>query len=65
MLWPYTSAVLSTSGKCVLVPLVLLLASLLQVRAVIPKRHYQPQERIVAKLENQTSQSITVCVQFG
>jgi hypothetical protein len=23
MLWPYTSAVLSTSGKCVLVPLVL------------------------------------------
>jgi len=35
------------------------------VRVVIPKRHYQPKEQIPAKLENQTSQPITVCVQFG
>jgi len=36
-----------------------------QVRVVIPKRHYHPQEQILAKLENQTSQPITVCVEFG
>src|SRR5262252_8711270 len=36
-----------------------------QVTVVIPKRHYQAQEKIPAKLENQTSAPITVCVQFG
>jgi hypothetical protein len=61
----YTSTVLSTSTKWV--PALLLLATSLsaQVRVVIPKRHYQPQEQIPAKLENQTSRPITVCVQFG
>jgi hypothetical protein len=35
------------------------------VRVVIPKRQFQPEERIPAKLENLTSHRITVCVQFG
>jgi hypothetical protein len=45
----------------------LLLATSLsaQVRVVIPKRQYQPQEQIAAKIENQFSRPITVCVQFG
>ena len=62
----YTSTVLSTSTKRVLLALLLLATSLTaQVRVVIPKRHYQPQDQIRAKLENQTSQPITVCVQVG
>lgn len=36
-----------------------------QVRIVIPKRQYQSQEQIPAKLENQTAGPLTVCVQFG
>ena len=32
---------------------------------LVPKRHYQQREQISAKLENQTSQPITVCVQIG
>jgi hypothetical protein len=36
-----------------------------QVRVVIPKRYYHPKEQIPAKLENHTSQPITVCVEFG
>jgi hypothetical protein len=45
----------------------LLLASSLsaQVRVVIPKRQYQRQEQIAAKIENQFPRPITVCVQFG
>jgi hypothetical protein len=61
----YTSTVLSTSMNWVL-PLLLLATHLsAQVRIVIPKRHYQQQEQIPAKLENQMSQPITVCVEFG
>jgi hypothetical protein len=60
----YASTVLSTATKWVL-PLLLLATSLsAQVRVVIPKRHYQSQEQIPAKVENQTSQPITVCVQL-
>ena len=61
----YTSTVLSTSTKWVLALLLLATSLSAQVRVVIPKRHYQPQEQIPAKLENQTSRPITVCVQFG
>jgi hypothetical protein len=61
----YTSTVLSTSIKWVLALLLLASSLSAQVRIIIPKRHYQPQEQIPAKLENQTSQPITVCVQFG
>jgi hypothetical protein len=61
----YTSTVLNTSTKWGLA-LVLVASSLsAQVRVFIPQRHYQPQEQIPAKLENQTSQPITVCVEFG
>ena len=46
--------------------LLLLSASLsAQVRIVLPKRHYQSQEQIPAKLENMTSGPVTVCVGFG
>jgi hypothetical protein len=61
----YTSNVLSTCTRCVLALLLLAPCLPAQVRVVIPKRHYQPQEQIPSKLENQTSQPITVCVQFG
>lgn len=61
----YTSAVLRTSSKWVIALLFLAASLSAQVRAVIPKRHYQWQEQIPAKLENKTSQPITVCVQFG
>ena len=61
----YTSTVLSTSTKWGLALLLVATSLSAQVRVVIPKRHYQPQEQIPAKLENQTSQPITVCVQFG
>ena len=61
----YTSTVLSTSIKWVLALLLLASSLSAQVRIIIPKRHYQPQEQIPAKLENQTSQPITVCVQLG
>jgi hypothetical protein len=49
----------------VLALLLLAISLSAQVRVVIPKAHYRPQERIPAKLENQTSRPITVCVQFG
>jgi hypothetical protein len=61
----YTFTVLSTSTKWVLALLLLATSLSAQVRVVIPKRRYQPQEQIPAKLENQTSRPITVCVQFG
>lgn len=61
----YTSIVLDASVKWML-PLLLLTTSVFaQVRILVPKQHYQQQERISAKLENQTSQPITVCVQLG
>ena len=56
---------LSTSTKWVLALLVLATSLSAQVRVIIPKRHYQPQEQIPAKLQNYTSRPITVCVQFG
>lgn len=62
---PYTSTVISTSAKWVFALLLLATSLSAQVRVVIPKQHYQTQEQIPAKLENQTSQPITVCVQFG
>jgi hypothetical protein len=49
----------------VLALLVLATSLSAQVRVVVPKRHYQPQEQIPANLENHTSRSITLCVQFG
>jgi len=61
----YTSTVLRTSTKCVLALLVLATSLSAQVKIFIPNRHYQPQEQIPARLENQTSRPITVCVQFG
>ena len=62
----YTSTVPSSATKPVMVALLLLATSLCaQVRVVIPKRQFQPEERIPAKLENLTSHRITVCVQFG
>lgn len=61
----YTSTVLNTSAAWVFALLLLATGLSAQVRVVIPKQHYQPQEQIPAKLENQTSQPITVCVQFG
>lgn len=64
-MWPILSTVLSTSAKCVLALLLLATSLSAQVRVIVPKRHYQPQEQIPAKLENQTSRPITVCVQFG
>jgi hypothetical protein len=36
-----------------------------QVRIVVPKRQYQPEEQIKARLENRSSRPITICVQFG
>jgi hypothetical protein len=57
--------VVSTSTKWVLALLLLATSLSAQVTVVIPKRHYEPQEQIPAKLENQTSRPITVCVQFG
>jgi len=57
--------VLSTSPKWVLALLFLATNLSAQVRVVIPKRQYQSQEQIPAKLENQASRPITVCVQFG
>jgi hypothetical protein len=36
-----------------------------QVKIIIPKRNFQPEEQIQAKLENQSSRPITVCVEFG
>jgi hypothetical protein len=56
---------LSTSTKWLLALLVLATSLSAQVRVIIPKRHYQPQEQIPARLENHTSRPITVCVQFG
>ena len=56
---------LSTSPKWVLALLFLATNLSAQVRVVIPKRQYQSQEQIPAKLENQASRPITVCVQFG
>jgi hypothetical protein len=61
----YTSTVLSSFTKWVLALPLLATSLTAQLRVVIPKPHYQPQEQIPAKLENQTSQPITVCVQFG
>ena len=61
----YTSTVLSTSTKWLFVLLLLATSLSAQVRVVIPKQRYQPQEQIPAKLENQTYQPITVCVQLG
>lgn len=60
----YASIVRSVSSKWVLALLLLATSLSAQVRVVIPKRHYQPQEQIPAKLENQTAQSMTVCVEF-
>ena len=49
-----------------MVTLLLLATSLCaQVRVVIPKRQFQPEEQIPAKIENLTSRPITVCVEFG
>lgn len=61
----YTSTVLGTSTKWVLALLLLATSLSAQVRVVIPERHYQPQAKIPAKLENQTSLPITVCIEFG
>jgi len=61
----YTSIVFSASTKWVIASLFLATSLSAQVRVVIPKLHYQSQEQIPAKLENKTSQPITVCVQFG
>jgi len=36
-----------------------------QVKIVIPKRQFQPEEQIRARVENQSSRPITICVQFG
>jgi len=36
-----------------------------QVKIAIPKRNFQPEEHIQAKVENQNSRPITVCVEFG
>jgi hypothetical protein len=56
---------LSSSAKWVLALLLPPTSLFAQVRIVIPKQRYQPLEQILAKLENQTSQPITVCVQIG
>ena len=61
----YTSTVLATSTKWVLALLLLSINLAAQVRLVIPKRQYQPQEQIPVRLENRTPSPITVCVQFG
>lgn len=61
----YTSTVLTTSAKLVFALLLLTTNFSAQVRVVIPKQHYQLQEQIPAKIENRTSQPITVCVEFG
>ena len=55
----------SISQKWIVALLLLVTSLSAQVNVVIPKRHYQPQEQIPAKLENQMSQPITVCVEFG
>lgn len=36
-----------------------------QVKISIPKRSFRPEEQIQAKLENQSSQPISICVEFG
>ena len=56
---------LSTSTKWVLTSLLLAASLSAQVRVFIPKRHYQQQEQIPARLENQTSRPITVCIEIG
>lgn len=56
---------LALSAKWVLALLVLNAIALSQVRVLVPKQHYGQQEQISAKLENRTSQPITVCVQIG
>ena len=62
---PYTSVVPNTSRAWVLMLLLSPASLCAQVRFVIPKRQYQHQEQIQATLENQSTRSITVCVQFG
>ena len=61
----YTFSVFNTFAKWGLSLLLLTTSVFAQVRILVPKQHYQQQEQISAKLENQTSQPITVCVQFG
>lgn len=61
----YTFSVFNAFAKWVLSLLLLTTSVFAQVRILVPKQHYQQQEQISAKLENQTSQPITVCVQFG
>lgn len=36
-----------------------------QVKISIPKRSFHPEEQIQAKLENQSSRPITICVEYG
>ena len=64
-MWPILLAVFGTSTKWVVAVLLSAISLSAQVIVVIPKAHYQPQEQIPARLENQTSRPITVCVQFG
>ena len=56
----------STATKPVMATLLLLATSLCaQVRVILPKRQFQPEEQIPAKIENLTPHLITVCVEFG
>jgi hypothetical protein len=56
---------LSTSTTAMLALLLLSTSLSAQVRVVIPSSQDQSQEQIPAKLENETSGPITVCVEFG
>lgn len=67
---PFLSCpILSVVAKCLKSWTVLMLlytgSIAAQVKITIPKRNFQPEEQIEAKLENQSSQPITFCVEFG
>jgi len=57
--------VLNISPRWLLAPLLAVSSLAAQVRVVVPKRQFKPEEQILGRLENRTSRPITVCVQFG
>ena len=60
----YTSAV-SRVSTGLLLPLVLGTAALAQVRILVPKQQYKPQEQVQAKLENSGTSAVTICIGVG
>jgi hypothetical protein len=40
-------------------------AALAQVRILVPKQQYKPQDQVQAKLENSGTSAVTICIEVG